>query len=589
MILFDDYGWANAGWHRDYTIGGVVVPYTKEVQTPHLNALVKQGIEFDRHYVYKYCSPSRSALQSGRNPYHVNPLNADASIANHADPVSGFAGVPRNMTGIASKMAAAGYRTAMYGKWDAGMATPDHTPHGRGYQHTLSYFHHCNDFWSMTDAAQICKPHINVDLWRAGLTSGGGAEGPAYHMNNTCVRKEGCFHPIELGQPKECQAGTEGDTWWGGYEDSLFEQQVLHTIDTHNTTSDGPLFLFWAPHIVHAPLQLPQVYIEKFDFMAPTDKPTHQRQVYHAMVNFADDMVNNVTSLYKAKGMYDDLLIIFSADNGGPIYARGSGGANNYPLRGGKMNNWEGGIRANAFASGGWLPPHVRGTKFTGLIALWDWYSTFAHLAGVDPTDHRAAKANLPPIDSYDLSHILLGLNTSSPRLELPIGTEPRASNITTAPLCSSYDHTTVYYEDPNIEGDEIDPIPSTGRCTTVSGLILDERVGGDGDGALWKLLTGPLQQAVYLGPHWPNGSSSVDSFDHKYDVQCGNGCLYELVSDPFETNDLAKARPEKVAELMKKVTAYEATAFNPKRGGTDPLSCQAAVRNGGFWGPFLP
>jgi hypothetical protein len=36
-------------------------------------------------------------------------------------------------------------------------------------------------------------------------------------------------------------------------------------------------------------------------------------------------------------------------------------------------------------------------------------------------------------------------------------------------------------------------------------------------------------------------------------------------------------------------VTEYEATAFNPKRGGTDPSSCQAAQRNGGFWGPFLP
>ena len=46
------------------------------------------------------------------------------------------------MTGIASKMAAAGYKTAAFGKWDAGMATPDHTPHGRGYQVAMNYFHH---------------------------------------------------------------------------------------------------------------------------------------------------------------------------------------------------------------------------------------------------------------------------------------------------------------------------------------------------------------------------------------------------------------------------------------------------------------
>ena len=39
------------------------------------------------------------------------------------------------------------------GKWDAGMATPDHTPRGRGYHSALNYFHHCNDYWSMADAS----------------------------------------------------------------------------------------------------------------------------------------------------------------------------------------------------------------------------------------------------------------------------------------------------------------------------------------------------------------------------------------------------------------------------------------------------
>ena len=46
--------------------------------------------------------------------------------------VSGMAGIARNMTGIATKMAAGGYRTHFVGKWDAGMASLDHTPRGRG-------------------------------------------------------------------------------------------------------------------------------------------------------------------------------------------------------------------------------------------------------------------------------------------------------------------------------------------------------------------------------------------------------------------------------------------------------------------------
>lgn len=68
--------------------GGGFVPYTDEVQTPNLNELVRTGIELNRQYVYKYCSPTRSALQSGRNPYHVNNLNLDPTVYNPADPVS---------------------------------------------------------------------------------------------------------------------------------------------------------------------------------------------------------------------------------------------------------------------------------------------------------------------------------------------------------------------------------------------------------------------------------------------------------------------------------------------------------------------
>ena len=52
MVLWDDYGWADAGWHRNYTgPGGIHVDATAEIQTPHLNNLVAEGIELDRNYV----------------------------------------------------------------------------------------------------------------------------------------------------------------------------------------------------------------------------------------------------------------------------------------------------------------------------------------------------------------------------------------------------------------------------------------------------------------------------------------------------------------------------------------------------------
>ena len=59
------------------------------------------------------CSPTRSSLQSGRLPLHVNVVNADPTIYD-ADSSSGTgAGIPRNMTTIATKMRSAGYKTVM--------------------------------------------------------------------------------------------------------------------------------------------------------------------------------------------------------------------------------------------------------------------------------------------------------------------------------------------------------------------------------------------------------------------------------------------------------------------------------------------
>ena len=53
-----------------------------------MDKLVKEGIELDHAYSYKFCSPTRSCLQSGRLPVHVNVLNIPPTVWNPADPVS---------------------------------------------------------------------------------------------------------------------------------------------------------------------------------------------------------------------------------------------------------------------------------------------------------------------------------------------------------------------------------------------------------------------------------------------------------------------------------------------------------------------
>ena len=65
---------------------------------------------------YQVCSPTRSSFQSGRLPVHVNVVNADPATYNPADPISGFAGIPRPMTGLAAVLKRAGYATHQVGK-----------------------------------------------------------------------------------------------------------------------------------------------------------------------------------------------------------------------------------------------------------------------------------------------------------------------------------------------------------------------------------------------------------------------------------------------------------------------------------------
>ena len=64
FILVDDLGYANVGYH---------LPDNKEINTPNIDYLAtKVGLRLNRHYVHYTCSPTRSSLQSGRIPYHVN-------------------------------------------------------------------------------------------------------------------------------------------------------------------------------------------------------------------------------------------------------------------------------------------------------------------------------------------------------------------------------------------------------------------------------------------------------------------------------------------------------------------------------------
>ncbi|XP_065199150.1 arylsulfatase B-like [Sycon ciliatum] len=481
VVLVDDWGWANVGYHRENA--------TKEVQTPNFDSLCKRGIELDQHYAYKFCSPSRSSFLSGRLPIHVNIENDYPDYYNPNDTVSGYAGIPRNMTGIAAKLKSAGYSTHHIGKWDAGMATPEHTPIGRGFDSTFGYFHHENDFF--TERAGSCsyngKKYRNItDLWLN--------EGPALGRNGT------------------------------GYEEGMFKRHVLEVIRNHSI--DSPLFIYYAAHIAHTPLEVTQKYLDEYSFI-----DNEVRRSYHAMIAYLDDVMGNITEALVERGLWNNTLLLVSSDNGGPEYP--GGGANNYPLRGGKLTSWQGGVRVNAFVSGGFIPSAMRGKKLEEYIALADWYATFCSLAGVDPADERAKLAGLPPVDGLDMWPMLSGANLTSPRTEIPLS----------------------------------------------PGLI-----SGD-----YKILVGNNGQAGWTGPQYPNSTNPRGGIDAK--VACGDdGCLFNIRTDPEERTNVAALQPAILKQLQERLQAWDATAFNPDRGQQWPEACQTAIEKyGGYWGPFLP
>merc|ERR1719281_1557471 len=174
------------------------------------------------------CTPTRTSIQSGRLPVHVN--------TGLGSPCDDNTGIPRNMTGFAEHLQRAGYKTHFAGKWDAGMATPKHTPHGRGYQKSLHYFHHTNDYWN--NKFQSCGKTGMVDLWDT--------TGPAHGQQNSphCSQKN--------------QNGCK-------YEEQLFADSVISAIEKRDHSK--PLFIFWAVHSVHVPLQVPDEYLHKFSFI----------------------------------------------------------------------------------------------------------------------------------------------------------------------------------------------------------------------------------------------------------------------------------------------------------------------------------
>jgi len=293
----------------------------------------------------------------------------------------------------------------------------------------------------------------------------------------------------------------------------------VNTASAHDSDTDGQLYIHLCFQAVHTPYQ-----------KAPGD-PTGN--VYRGMLWRADLYVGELVKTLKAKGMYDNTLIVYSADNGGV-----SSGIN-YPLRGEKHSNWEGGMRTAAFVSGGFVPEPLRGTTNGITFHIVDWYATFSVLAGVDPSDDPSE----PPANVTDHED---EISAAAGMLNVYGNNSfPPADGVNLWPMLS------------NPQQYDIDAAHKF--------LVLSKEVAIAGR---WKLLVSQpffkTQNNGWKGPDgvWrnPNASETVPCMQQDESPTSSPlpvphsanllPCLFDVRADPGEHTDLAAANRDVVAQL---------------------------------------
>jgi len=149
--------------------------------------------------------------------------------------------------------------------------------------------------------------------------------------------------------------------------------------------SDSPMFMYVPFQAVHFPNEVPDVYKDMYSHVE-----NEERRTYLGMVTAMDDAVGNITQTLKDTGLYENSIILWFSDNGGPTAhwppgnAYESFAANNYPLRGAKMTLWEGGTRTPAMIHS---PTYLPSGKVSNLwLHVSDWYPTILSIAGINST-----------------------------------------------------------------------------------------------------------------------------------------------------------------------------------------------------------
>lgn len=148
----------------------------------------------------------------------------------------------------------------------------------------------------------------------------------------------------------------------------------------------NPFFLYLAFNAVHAPLQAPADEIAKFQ------TGNKSRDTLLAMGKRMDDAIGKVVASLKSENVWDNTLLFFISDNGGPLAQT----AVNTPLRAGKHSDYEGGIRVPFLVC--W-PAQLKPGESQLVVSALDILPTALAAAGITvPADKPLDGINLVPI-----------------------------------------------------------------------------------------------------------------------------------------------------------------------------------------------
>jgi arylsulfatase A-like enzyme len=327
FIVADDYGWNDVGYHQNAisSANPKGLPTTNNaagvMRTPTLDSLSKEGARLDMYYVQPLCSPTRATFMTGRYASHTG-IGPDVIVG------SSPYGLPKREVLLPQLLRDAGYATHMVGKWHLGFCHEGYMPSSRGFDTFMGYL-----------------------------------EGAKGYSNHAGERNGTGGHPA-------CMSGPTNE-----YSSKLYADEAARIVRSHDAAK--PLFLYLAFQSVHGPYDIPPKSMVDVDKVYP-EIVDEKRRVYAGMVQLLDTAVSEVVEAYKSAGLWEDTVLVFSTDNGG------IGPGSNYPLRGSKVHDWEGGIRGVAFVRGtdSSLAPVPRGIVVDELMHSTDWLPTFCGLAG---------------------------------------------------------------------------------------------------------------------------------------------------------------------------------------------------------------